>query len=113
MPLVGVPNFCAEHGDTEWYEHFSKWLHARGLAPLTMVAAGDSAAAHLAWANKIAPEVPWIACGETARGKHAVVYVGDRLIHDPNPNYGRTGLTSLDDATFFLSRNISGEQPSC
>jgi hypothetical protein len=114
MPLVSVPNFCVEHGDDDWYGHFSKWLNDRGLAPLTMVNADEHAtAAHLCWARQFAADVHWIASGDTARGKHAVVYVGGRLAHDPNPNYGRAGLTRIEDATFFLSRNISGEQPSC
>lgn len=114
LPLSAVPNFCAEHGEGDWYEHFSKWLNERGFAPLTFSLPTEAMLeAHIEWAKKFAPSIPWIAGGDTSRGKHAVVFVGSELAHDPNPNFGRVGLTRIEDATFLLSRNHSGDLPSC
>ncbi len=111
-PLALVPNFCADGGDV-WYQKFAEWLNGRGFAPLTFCFPDEkSFEPHAEWATKLGPNVPWIACGDTPRGKHAVVYVGDKLFHDPNPNFGRTGIDRVEDATLLLSafdQKLSGE----
>lgn len=99
-----VPNFCAEHSGADWYLHFAKWMQGGGFAPLTFALPDEAAvSSHLAWAREFAPGVPWVACGDTPRGKHAVIYVGGELAHDPNPLHGRAGLLRIEDATFILS----------
>lgn len=101
LDIESVPNFCGEHEDDKWYMEFVNWLAVRGLAPLTQQFPGDPDS-FMAWVMKCAPKVPWIAGGPTDRGLHCCVYVGDKLFHDPNPNFGRQGLQTVDDATFLL-----------
>lgn len=101
--VADVPNFCVEHSDADWYLHFAKWLQSNGFGPLTFAMPDEAAVAHhLNWARTFAPGVPWIAGGDTPRGKHAVIYVGGELAHDPNPLHGRTGLLRVEDVTFIL-----------
>lgn len=107
LPLAEIPNFCVLHSDDTWYVEFANWLGTRGLSPHTSLLADEKAANnHLDWARLIAPNTPWIACGESerengARPKHAVVYIGDRFVHDPNPRWGRSGILRIEDATYF------------
>jgi hypothetical protein len=101
LRLDVVPNFCANYPDS-WYSVFAKWLHLRGLAPLTQEFPGDQEP-FMAWASKCAPNIPWIAGGPTDRGMHCVVYIGTHMFHDPNPNHGRKGLDAVDSATYLLS----------
>jgi hypothetical protein len=112
IPLEEIPNFCVEHpGDNEWFRAFAKWLGSRGWAPIAFVF-NDGARAHLDYAREIAPGAPWIASGLTSRGRHAVVYVGAELFHDPNPRHGRAGIDSVEDG-IYLVRAVteSGEAP--
>jgi hypothetical protein len=106
LNLDSVPNFCADNADTEWYMQFIKWLAPRGLAPLTQQFPGDPDN-FMAWVRKCAPRIPWIAGGPTERGMHCCVYVGDQLVHDPNPNHGRKGLDAVDDATYILTESFT------
>lgn len=100
IALSDVPHFCVESGD--WYELFAHWLHTHGRSPLSLSFDAKGLEEHLAWARGIGAATPWIASGTTSRGRHFVVYVGDKLFHDPNPYYGRTGLITIQDATFLI-----------
>ena len=103
IPLDVIPNYCATHGDNAWYRAFALWLRPYGFAPVSFLFADANATHnHLDWADDIAPTTPWIACGETDRGKHAVVFVGSRMLHDPNPNHGRAGVQRVEDATYLV-----------
>ncbi len=103
IALEEIPNFCVTHDDATWYRAFALWLRPRGYTPVSFVFESNKAMRnHLDWADDIAPSMPWIGCGETDRGKHAVVYVGSRMVHDPNPNHGRKGLIGLEDATILV-----------
>lgn len=100
IPIGEIPHFCAEHEN--WYPRFAEWMQDRGFAPLSLAFDADTLADHLEWARKCGCQAAWIAGGSTERGRHFVVYLGDQLFHDPNPNYGRSGLTTIQDATFLL-----------
>ena len=103
IPLEAIPNFCVTHDDATWYRAFALWLRPLGFAPVSFAFPDAQASRnHLDWAEDIAPSTPWIGAGDTPRGKHAVVYMGHRMIHDPNPRHGRKGLDRLEDATFFV-----------
>lgn len=101
--LEDVPNFCGQYAEGKWYAEFIKWLAPRGLAPLTQQFPGDPDS-FMGWVRTCAPNIPWIAGGPTDRGLHCCVYIGDKLVHDPNPNFDRKGLDAVDDATFILSQ---------
>jgi hypothetical protein len=103
--LADIPHFCAGHpeGSDAWYPAFAEWLVRRGYAPLSLSFDEPEAVdEHLKWARLFGREVAWIASGRTTRGRHFVVYLGDSIYHDPNPNYGRSGLQTIQDATFLL-----------
>ena len=103
IPLDVIPNFSVTHDNTSWYRAFAIWLRPYGFAPVSFLCADERATRnHLDWAADIAPTTPWIAAGDTDRGKHAVVYMGHKLLHDPNPLYGRAGVIRVEDATFFV-----------
>jgi hypothetical protein len=100
IPLEQIPNFCAE--PDAWYERFSSWLSSRGFAPYSVgLPDAEAVAEHLEWARVHGTRIAWIAGGQTARGRHFVVYRGHLTFHDPNP-FGRDGLTRIEDATFLL-----------
>lgn len=100
IPLAEIPDFCAAK---TWYPAFAEWLALRGYAPLSLRFDEPGAISeHLEWTKGIGKAVPWIAGGTTPQGRHFVVYLGDRLFHDPDPNDGRQGLTTIHDATFLL-----------
>jgi len=106
VPLAQVPPFCVQMDDSEWYAEFGAWLNERGLYPLSLSFEDDGAIAqHFEWARLFGSAVPWIACGPTARGRHAVVYVGAALFHDPNP-FDRSGLFKVQDATLLLRASV-------
>lgn len=104
--LHSMPNFFADYDADTWYKELISWLGKRGLAPLTQRFPGDPES-FMAWVRVAAPNIPWIAGGPTNRGLHSCVYVGDQLVHDPNPNFGRKGLDAVDDATYILCRHFS------
>ncbi len=102
IPLEEIPNFCVEHpGDNVWFREFAKWCGSRGWAPIAFNFT-DGGRGHLDYAQEIAPLALWIAGGKTDRGKHAVVYIGDKLFHDPNPRHGRAGIESIEDGIYLV-----------
>jgi hypothetical protein len=101
LPLEGLPNFCVEYPDP-WFPRFESWLAARGVFVVSFNFMEDPAnvGPFLAWSEHVS--APFIVGGDTPRGKHAVIYERGKLIHDPNPNHGRTGVDAIDDAIFLF-----------
>lgn len=100
ISLSEIPHFCLH--EAEWYPAFTEWLETRGYAPLSLSLDAEALEQHLAWARGPGRLAPWIAGGQTDRGRHFVVYVGAELFHDPNPHHGRQGLTTIQDATLLI-----------
>ena len=78
----------------DWFYELQKWLFRRGLCVITFNYTGDSC-------------VP-VNCYHIVGGKshsgdwgHAVVYFGNTLVHDPNPN--TNGLKTIEDSMIIAS----------
>ena len=85
LPLVAVPNFSTFGGF--WYHAMALWGATRGI--------------YVRWAplGEPLPDADVIAIGLAARGhKHAVVWRGDHMVHDPHPD--RSGL--VDTESFII-----------
>ena len=94
VPIETVPHFMV-YGD-RWCEVARNWCHQRGFDMIMLTAGGD-----------YLPEGYWIAGGSADRGlKHACIYFGDQLAHDPHPD--RTGLIDVEDITILLPFNPAG-----
>ncbi len=78
--------------DETWVYALGDWLRPRGLYPLCFQL-------DTAWR----PPGLYILGGKSPRGNflHAVVALGDDVIHDPHPS--RAGVLSRADATLFVS----------
>lgn len=99
IPLHRIPNFCELYAE-DWYLRFVRWCRPLGLAPWSITLEGELPD----FIQQAFPDIPWIACGNTDRGLHCCVYVGNSLYHDPNPC--RDGLKDVIDGTYFLSTQI-------
>ena len=83
-----VPDFAADR--KTWLKDLLQWCAGRGhVCRFTQNRA--EIAAHQGWA---------MVQGKAARGnKHAVVYLGAYMAHDPHPS--RQGLITAEDAVLF------------
>lgn len=111
IPLAEIPNFCALYGRDAWFEHYAKWLNERGFAPMSFnydVGVDPLDCTEVQWGRKYAPLLPWIASGPNSAGEgHCVVFLGDKLFHDPDP--GRVGIQRIEDVNFIfpMIRSVS------
>ena len=107
LPLDEVPDFCNLYGDAEWFFKLGEWLTERGMGIISFERPeGDEnwEAAVLKYTAQFQSKIYWIGSGPNVNGvAHSVVFLGIEMVHDPNPNYGRSGITKLDDQIFFLS----------
>lgn len=95
LPLGAIPDFS---GTRNWFRAFERWARACSVVALLIPVPRRAQ-----WALCFAPRTPWIALGPARCGeRHAVVYAGNSLSHDPNPHYGRTGISRVEHAIFLV-----------
>jgi len=84
LPLERVPHFTGEGAG--WMVALDSFTRHFGMA---VVVIESRALRYICWPS----DVLCIASGHTIHGKmHSVVYLGDKLVHDPNPSgCGLTG----------------------
>lgn len=98
-------------GGGEWFPKCAEWLTERGLGIIAFECQSDpKSSAGRAWqrenldyARRFQQNVYWIGSGPNANDiPHSTVWRGDQMVHDPNPNYGRSGIKHLDSMLFIL-----------
>lgn len=99
IPLEDVPYFADIEDNIEFYKAINAWLRPYGYFYLTIEPGGVEELN--CWGDYYAilsgpAERPW---GEPS---HAVVARGGELVHDPNPNYGRTGIKTITGINFLV-----------
>lgn len=100
VPYEDVPDFVQRDG-TNWSLGVAKWAPGAGFACIRLRATGDGEIMALAASG----DIPWIATGESPRGRnHAVVCVGEMVLHDPHPS--RAGIDDMSGALFLLPATL-------
>jgi hypothetical protein len=90
VPLDAVPNVGTL---PDWQLRINEWLRSRGL--FTVLIAWDEK-----YVRQYMPTAWLVVAGWAERGlRHATVYRGTELVHDPHPS--RAGLKIPEDVTFF------------
>jgi hypothetical protein len=113
LDLHSVPHFCSLYGDSEWFLKFSEWLTERGLGVVSWECKGFSRSVSEDWADstttyarKCLQNVYWIGSGPNVNGvPHSTVWKADKMVHDPNPNYGRSGIALLESQIVIVFPN--------
>jgi len=90
LPIDDVPYFMSENPNgKEWIERFSSWLKTKGLYPLILTAHANVPGIHIMHGRS--PRGP---------GRHAVVGIGDTVIHDPHPS--KAGIWNIMERTVLV-----------
>jgi hypothetical protein len=95
LPIEQVPHFLETEDDSDiWWLGFGSWCGEHGVSPLfieyTRIPDDD-----------VFAPVLCIAHGEASRGvRHAVVWKGSEMVHDPHPS--RAGLIGEPDHLTLL-----------
>ena len=107
LSLDEVPDFCNLYGDEDWFFKLGEWLTERGLGIISFERPKDDEGwdkSVLKYTAQFQSKIYWIGSGPNINGvAHSVVFLGIEMVHDPNPNNQRTGITRLDDQIFILS----------
>ncbi len=94
MPIDQVPHFMSADS---WLDALAEWLLPLGLYPVFFRVATCSE-------DQWRPQGFYILGGESARGPHAVVARGHKVVHDPHPS--RVGLSKHEDATLIVPLDV-------
>lgn len=90
MPVDKVPYFMSDDPlGREWIAKLANWLRPRGLYPMILTSQANVPGIH-------------VVHGDSPRGVggHAVVGMGDMIVHDPHPS--RAGIRNVRERTVLV-----------